>query len=179
MLCERCKKQPATFYVTRIVNGEKTETHLCQECAAETGHLNMVMEPQVNFTNFLAGLLNNEMGFAPPTLSATTQCSNCGLTYDDFRQQGQFACSHCYEDFDEYLDALLRRIQGSSEHTGKTPARSGGALKVQREVETLKRQLTEAVAKEEFEKAAQLRDRLRKLEKERTARDDSSPRGDR
>lgn len=53
MLCERCQERPASVHVTRIINGEKTELYLCQECARE-------LQPQLNFSipQFLAGLLD-------------------------------------------------------------------------------------------------------------------------
>ncbi|MDI6872189.1 MAG: UvrB/UvrC motif-containing protein [Bacillota bacterium] len=179
MLCERCKERPATFFLTRIVNGEKTELHLCQQCAAETGQLGIVLEPQFTFTNFLAGLLNNELGFAPAKQSPSApQCRNCGLTYDDFRQVGQFACSHCYEEFEPYLEGLFRRVQGGTEHVGKSPgqgrprprpakpARAVAAPASKPRLEQLREELAAAIAREEYERAAELRDEIRRLEKE-------------
>lgn len=187
MLCERCKERPATFFMTRIVNGEKTELHLCQQCAAETGQLGVVMEPQFTFTNFLAGLLNNELGFAPARQApAAPQCRNCGLTYDDFRQVGQFACSHCYEEFEPYLEGLFRRVQGGAEHTGKRPGRpargaapatprpADGAPSLAARIEALRKELAAAVAREDYERAAEVRDEIRKLEKA-GERDRSAP----
>ncbi len=183
MLCERCKERPATFFLTRIVNGEKTELHLCQQCAAETGQLGIVMEPQFTFTNFLAGLLNNELGFAPAKQTPSApQCRNCGLTYDDFRQVGQFACSHCYEEFEPYLEGLFRRVQGGTEHVGKAPRRAAAAAgktgakptaaappaptpTPQERLERLRQELAAAISREEYERAAELRDEIRKLEK--------------
>ncbi len=191
MLCERCKERPATFFLTRIVNGEKTELHLCQQCAAETGQLGVVMEPQFTFTNFLAGLLNNELGFAPARQSPSApQCSNCGLTYDDFRQVGQFACSHCYEEFEPYLEGLFRRVQGGTEHVGKRPGRvpprprraepkaakpvkpapPGEATAAKPRIEQLREELAAAIAREEYERAAELRDEIRRREKEGQSR---------
>jgi protein arginine kinase activator len=191
MLCERCKERPATFFLTRIVNGEKTEAHLCQQCAAETGQLGLVMEPEFSFTSFLAGMLNNELGFAPAKVSPQApQCRHCGLTYDDFRQVGQFACSHCYEEFEPYLEGLFRRVQGPTEHVGKTP---GGvrperaarrvpeapaaaettvtptaapvAQPAEPRLAALREELAAAIAREEYERAAGLRDEIHRCEK--------------
>jgi protein arginine kinase activator len=191
MLCERCKEREATFFLTRVVNGEKAEYHLCQQCAAETGQLGFIMEPQFTFTNFLAGLLNTEMGFAPAKPAPTApQCHSCGLTYDDFRQVGQFACAHCYEEFEPYLEALFRRVQGGTEHTGKAPQGAGRTgPKSDTEVreaeakpsagpepltgerpkstvsrtERLRQELADAIAREDYERAAKLRDEIRAL----------------
>lgn len=180
MLCERCKERPATFFLTRIVNGEKTELHLCQQCATETGQLGVVLEPQFTFTSFLAGLLNNELGFAPAQQSPSTpQCRHCGLTYDDFRQVGQFACSHCYDEFEPYLESLFRRVQGGTEHLGKRPGQPSGERTRPRPAEPtptpekpsgqsrlgqLREELSAAIAREEYERAAQLRDEIHRLE---------------
>ncbi len=157
MLCERCQERTATVHVTRIINGQKTELSLCQECARE-------IQPQFDFSipKFLAGLLDSELEFkAPP---ATEQCHCCGLTYEHFHQTGRLGCPECYDRLAPRLDPLIKRIQGSNRHRGKVPRRAGGNLRVQREIETLRSQLQQLVHQEEFEKAAQVRDHIRELE---------------
>lgn len=47
MLCQECNKRPATLHFTKIVNGEKTEFHICESCAREKGE--MILEQQVGF----------------------------------------------------------------------------------------------------------------------------------
>jgi ATP-dependent Clp protease ATP-binding subunit ClpC len=39
MLCEECKKNPASVHVTKIVNGRKISKHLCSGCAAKLGFI--------------------------------------------------------------------------------------------------------------------------------------------
>ncbi|MDI3280107.1 MAG: hypothetical protein QJR13_01880, partial [Bacillota bacterium] len=60
MLCDRCQKRPANIYLSKIVNGQKTELRLCQECAAEMGETALpgFPLPQFNFNSLLAGLFN-------------------------------------------------------------------------------------------------------------------------
>ncbi|MBC7325420.1 MAG: UvrB/UvrC motif-containing protein [Moorella sp. (in: Bacteria)] len=159
MLCERCQERPASVHVTRIINGEKTELYLCHDCARE-------IQPQLNFSipKFLAGLLDYDQGLefkAPP---AVARCQECGLTYEQFHQTGRLGCPDCYRYLAPRLDPLIRRIQGSGQHRGKVPRRAGGHLRVRREIEKLRGQLQQLIQREEFEKAAQVRDRIRDLE---------------
>jgi len=165
MLCQECRKRPANVHVTRITNGRRTELHLCQECARERGQPEFVVEPQFPIQSFLAGLLDPG---APPfiKLPAPATCAYCGLTYQEFARSGRLGCSSCYERFGERLDPVLRRIHGSSHHGGKVPTRSGGAVRLRRNLQELREALARAVQAEEFEKAAQLRDEIRNLEKE-------------
>ena len=38
MLCQNCGKNEATTHVKRVVNGDTTEMHLCQNCAEHLGY---------------------------------------------------------------------------------------------------------------------------------------------
>ncbi len=167
MLCQECRKRPATVHITRIVNGRKTEMDLCEQCAREQGEFDLFTEPQFPIQSFLAGLLGQHLqSHAAAQASVQPKCDNCGLTYQEFAQAGRFGCSRCYERFGERLDPVLRRIHGASQHAGKVPARTGGAIKVRRDLRDRRDSLAKAVAAEDFEKAARLRDEIRKLEKE-------------
>ncbi|MGI9861429.1 UvrB/UvrC motif-containing protein [Moorella naiadis] len=159
MLCERCQERQATVHVTRIINGEKTELNLCQECARE-------IQPQLKFSipQFLAGLLDYDPDLEVQAPPAVEHCRECGLTYEQFHQTGRLGCPDCYHYLAPRLDPLIRRIQGSSQHRGKVPRRAGGNLRVRREMEKLKAQLQQLVQQEEFEKAARVRDQIRDLE---------------
>lgn len=167
MLCERCHERAATVHVTKIVNGEKTGYHLCEQCAKEQGE---IMHPFISgnafdFNKLLSGLLNMESssGFAPAQ-TAQLRCSSCGMTYNQFTQLGRFGCPDCYESFSSRLEPLLRRIQTGNSHTGKVPVKSGHTIAQQRQLEMLRRELQQAVVDENFERAAELRDQIRALE---------------
>jgi protein arginine kinase activator len=165
MLCQECRKRPATIHITRITNGRKSEVNLCEECAREKGELDFAVEPQFPIQSFLAGLLEHS-GAPLFQLPAGTQCGSCGLSYIDFSRAGRLGCSQCYEHFGERLDPVLRRIHGSAQHTGKVPARTGGTIKLRKNLQELREALAGAVRAEEFEKAARLRDEIRELERE-------------
>ncbi|MBO8129335.1 MAG: UvrB/UvrC motif-containing protein [Peptococcaceae bacterium] len=165
MLCEKCQERNATVHYTEIVNGQKREMHLCEECAREEQVGSFSFSPQLNLHHFLAGLMGPETGrtFIPGN---QLQCRACGLTEREFRRTGLLGCAECYEQFSSWLKPLLRRIHGTVRHTGKIPERTGGQSKQRRELQRLKQELQAAVSQERFEEAAKLRDRIRELEKQ-------------
>lgn len=168
MLCEECKQRPATVHLTKIVNNQKTEMHLCQECAQERGELGFMGNIQINFPNLLSGFFDLDQHFnveEPFSEELQEHCPSCGLSYNDFRELGQLGCSTCYKTFGEQMEPILRRIHGHTRHTGKVPRKHAGKLSLERKVENLKGELKEAVLREEYEKAAQLRDEVHALEK--------------
>lgn len=176
MICDECKKRPATVHFTKIINGHKTEMHLCQECAREKGDFDFFTIPEFSFQNFLAGLLQgggSYMGL--PTvpegdtgirISSTKTCENCGLDYPSFMKSGFLGCSVCYSQFASQLEPILRKIHGATRHVGKVPRKTGGTLRIRREIEELRAQLQRHIAKEEYEKAAEIRDKIHAMEKQ-------------
>lgn len=172
MICQECNQRPATLHFTKIVNGEKTEVHLCEKCAQEKGEMFMFNGGSgFTFNNLLAGLLNIEPSFQQQSKSAfqqeeIIQCESCGMTFPQFVNVGRFGCSHCYDSFKEQLKPVLRRLHsGNWVHNGKIPKRIGGAMHLRKRIEELKSELRDAISNEEFEKAAGIRDELRSLEK--------------
>ncbi|GIP36225.1 UvrB/UvrC motif-containing protein [Paenibacillus sp. J2TS4] len=167
MNCQECGKKPASLHFTKIVNGEKTEFHLCEACAREKGEMIPGTPNGFSIHNLLSGLLDfdpsshSSLGTKPQTL----RCEECGLTYSQFSKLGRFGCSSCYRHFSERLDPLFKRVHGNISHVGKVPKRSGGIIKYKREIENLKQELSKTIELEEFEQAARIRDRIRDLEK--------------
>lgn len=169
MVCERCGQRPATVHVTRVVNGDKNEFHLCGECAArEQEELGVSLETAFPIHHLLGELLNyqNWLTGRRDATAEGARCGNCGLTYEEFKRTGLLGCGRCYEAFNAQLEPLLQRVHGAARHIGKAPHRQEGALSVQRQVEGLRRELEAAVAGEEYERAAELRDRIRALERQ-------------
>lgn len=165
MLCDRCHQREASVFLTKVVNGEKSQYHLCEVCAKEQGELFSQAAQGFNFNNLLSGLLNMESspGFTAPSTTAV-RCDTCGMTYQQFTQLGRFGCPDCYHSFATRLEPLLRRLHSSTEHTGKVPLRSGEQVKLKKRLETLRRDLKQAIMLEQFEQAAKLRDEIRELE---------------
>lgn len=165
MLCDECGKNPANVHITKIVNGVKTDTHLCEECAMKMNPLNIDTSFSIN--DLLTGIMNN---FAPSPVKMDVleepKCSVCGLRHSQFRKTGRFGCSNCYKTFGDRLNPLFKRLHGNISHTGKIPERTGMGMRQAREIEKLKIELSISIKNEEYEKAAEIRDRIRELEKQ-------------
>lgn len=162
MQCNICGKKKATVHLTEIVDEQVSEMHLCEDCAREKS---AQMEQQFGLADLLAGLA--DFGKQVKDIEKVKlECPTCGLNYDDFKKFGRLGCSECYLAFREHLGSLLKKIHGSHLHLGKTPQTF---KKIEGpKVETLrdfKIQLQEAIQGEDFEKAAELRDKIRSLEK--------------
>lgn len=169
MFCDDCGKKPATLHVTKIINNQKFEKHLCEECAAQDHQLSIGLMQNFSIPQFLSNLLNYDQAIHNSIAMQTRQnevCPECGLTYDQFVQQGKMGCSSCYITFKNQIDGLLKRIHGASNHAGKVPKRIGGKFRLQRDLLKMRQQLAEHVSKEEFEAAAEVRDQIKAFEDE-------------
>ena len=62
------------------------------------------------------------------------------------------------------LEELLERIHGSTQHIGRIPDQSSTDLAREREIIELKRDLSRVIQREEYERAAAIRDRIREIE---------------
>lgn len=165
MNCDECKHNLATVHLTEMYNGQKSEMHLCASCAAKKGA--MMFDPsQFNMPNLLGGFLGGHQAVQGFTNSAPlSACHNCGVNFLDIRNTGKLGCPDCYQAFAEELESSLKRIHGNSLHTGKIPLRSGEKTRVKRQVDELKEQLQSAIVAEDYEKAAEIRDMMKDIEK--------------
>ena len=160
MLCQRCNKSEATIHITEVSNGEHHENHLCEQCAEADGTL---IKTPTAINELLSSFIMAHSGVAE---LAELSCPECGLSFLEFRQHGLLGCANDYEVFSQPLDGLLTRVHGQeTHHVGKAPARGGTQQKRNMELLRIRRELAEAVESEEYEKAAQLRDRLKESEK--------------
>lgn len=167
MLCEKCQKRPAAVHMTKIINGTKTETVLCEVCAQEENTMGFGIGPKWMLQNIFAELFNQSISEKQSLNTAqqkSLQCDHCGFTDVQFSKAGKLGCPRCYKVFENKLGSVLKRIHGNPIHTGKIPKRTGSGLGLKRKIEALKTTLQEAVAREEYEKAAELRDEIRSLE---------------
>lgn len=165
MLCDECKQQPATVHLAQFYNGKKVESHLCDTCAAQKGTL--IIDGQFSVPNLLGSFLGHNFGIQQKTSSAESlTCPHCGFTFNDITHTGKLGCAQCYREFDQALEPTLRRIHGNSQHIGKVPARGGEKVLLKKKIEGLKGQLQDAVAAEQYEQAAEIRDSIKELEKQ-------------
>ena len=98
-----------------------------------------------------------------PSFREIKTCPKCGRSFQDFRRTGKLGCGDCYETFYSSLVSTIKQMQGVSAHTGKIPSHSADELKRKRRYETLKKELSKAVAEENYEEAAKLHKELKAL----------------
>ena len=162
MLCQNCGKYEATTHVKRIVNGESAEAHLCSDCAKALGYNDVFG----GFGNTFGDLLGSFFG--EPQVSAissrTIRCEKCGNTFNDIVNSGKIGCADCYTTFYDKLLPSLQRIHGKTRHEGKNPTIIKAEVTDSASpIEDLEEQLRIAIERQNFEKAAQLRDKINEL----------------
>jgi protein arginine kinase activator len=163
MLCQKCKKNPATINLTQIVNNEKVTLQICKECAAEIGFHSPLDNMPFPLAELLSGMVQQKFPHKVNEELPTITCSKCGMTFEAFSRQGRFGCGECYTAFRPRLESIMRKLHGSSLHKGKLPAADEGAAHFIQEEERLESELKKAIEAEDFERAADLRDKLREL----------------
>ncbi len=162
MFCENCRKEEAKVTFKEMVGSEMTELHLCETCAKRKGLWEILSKIQKTATSLVTGLVGG--ADQKPAAEDNLQCPQCHLTYGNFKKSARLGCSKCYEAFAKELIPLMRRIHGSTSHVGKLPSSLDKMPQARREVKRLRDALRQAIAQEEFEKAALLRDELKKVE---------------
>ena len=172
MLCEQCKQREATTHIQRVINGHAEQFHLCGACAREAGLANLAM-PNFGFhlSDLFSGFLGSSLQQAQPQL-APARCGFCGSSLREITQSGRAGCAQCYATFYDALEPALQRIHGALEHmgrspTGKTPEIDPAARsrrQAEQKIARLREEIAAAVREEDYERAAKLRDEIRKLE---------------
>lgn len=169
MKCQKCAKQ-ATFHITDIERGKPREFHLCDEHARQ--HLTPTEEPSENTT---IGALAKKLVINPgvtrePTASDKQVCPNCNTTFLEFRNSGRLGCPYDYEVFRDELMPLLENIHDETRHSGKVPRRAPRNTQQQTTLIQLRNDLKRAVAAEDYETAARVRDKIKSIEHEQQGR---------
>lgn len=169
MICDVCKEREANVHIIKVVNGVKQELNVCEECAKKVNGFNMPTDAAFNspfsFQNILSGIMDYMNQGTKQYTDTELVCKNCGNTYSDFKKRSLLGCSECYENFKTTLMPIVKRVQGNTEHVGKIPKRAGKDLLKKKEITTLKEKLQKCVASEEYEKAAEIRDMIKELQK--------------
>ena len=215
MLCDICQTRQAKIFYTEIVNGQKKEQHLCEQCASEytAVPLNGIMGGQglSAVGSILSGILSNYAKDRGKSLNAEKKgeivCPECGTGESEFLKTGRMGCPVCYNTFRDMIAKNFKTMQGGMVHTGKEPSyakyiqiddtpsaeiknKSKDFLNLDEEdlgmdeekasgkrtfsgkgnkkkgdgIEELKEKMKNAVAEEDYELAASIRDEIRKLE---------------
>ena len=160
MLCQSCEKKQATTHIKTIMNGELKEYRLCSDCAKKLGYSSFLGDVGFDFDKLFGSFME---GIGAPRTQKRCQC--CGSSFEDIARSGKVGCAECYDTFYEELLPSVRRIHGRTSHTGKLAHSAGTGVKIRNEIARCRSDLEQAIKAPEFEKAAELRDRIRELEK--------------
>ena len=181
MLCDNCGKREANVRYSENINGRKKELHLCEECSKKLGIENMDFNMPIDFSSFFGGLLEDfGTNDFTPLFNEVKQlkCANCGYTFEDIVNTGKLGCENCYSVFENRLDPIIKKIQGSNKHVGRTGKIIDSKIsekinnkdsktennKDVSKVEKLQNDLKKAIKEEKYEEAAKIRDEIKKLE---------------
>ncbi len=180
MLCDNCGKREANVRYSENINGRKRELNLCEECSQKLGIDKMDFNMPIDFSNFFEGFIDNfgNNEFIPMLNDIKTlKCNSCGYTFDDIANTGRLGCKDCYEVFQDRLDPIIKKIQGSNKHVGRIGKIVDNKIenninedsklpkKEVSELQKLEKELKKAVKEERYEDAAKIRDKIKKLEK--------------
>lgn len=179
MICQNCHQREANVFLTEIVQGETTHSHLCEPCARERGAAAGFAGAALNpfaalgefFSSFfqippeaVAGVSSAEPPRSAPGAVAGAQCPHCGYQFEAFQRTGRLGCTRCYESFAELLRPVLQGLHGGARHVEESSAAppAPAAWEGDPEEARLRSELDRAVREERFEDAVRLRDALRR-----------------
>lgn len=140
MKCEKCGKE-ASFYYRSNINGKVTTMNLCSECADKSGiemmDMNSVFDSMYNDMFNVFGSMFTPMMMNP------------------WRSPGMMR---------PRIHIMLEPANDANKTETKSEQKIDPEMSKRREINALREQMNAAVKNEEFEKAAELRDRIRELD---------------
>lgn len=184
MLCEMCNKNEATIHIQEIISSQKKTLHICAECAAKKSQASGILN-SLNLAEILYNISSNALGHSPsqdeiqsdgsgtpvgaPGLCVVLTCNKCGWDSLRFSQTGRLGCSECYNLFKFILSNALRNMHKGTLHVGKKPGTLRGTETSAQllELMDMRKKLEEYVMREEYEKAAEIRDKLNAMKKKK------------
>ncbi len=165
MICQNCNKNDANMHLKRIINGRAAEVHLCTDCARALGYGEAFSGFGLGLGGALLDILSASKG--DNLASNSLACHNCGKTFEEIANDGKMGCAECYSVFYDKLKPSLNRLHGKASYEGTRP---NGSYNADSYIEELKDALKNAINEQNFELAAQLRDKIQEFLKEGGAR---------
>lgn len=172
MKCECCHNEDATIHLTQVVDGAVKKLNLCQECAQNSG---IDLNSPISITDILLGLGSQLPGKPPKSTEFDLSCSRCQMTRTEFKKGARLGCPECYTAFMGELNALTKAMHHSGQHVGKIPARQGNEARITAQIAALQTDIETAIAKEQYEVAANLRDKIKSIKKSALAIENGEP----
>lgn len=167
MICQECNKREAVVHLKKVVNNKQTDIALCKQCADKHGFHNPLSSGQFPLADLLATMSKNLRKPEDIEQAQELSCTECQLTFEEFARQGRFGCGACYSSFRPRLEPIMRKIHGNSIHQGRNPGMGTSSKTTSlipvKEEERVETELAKAIKNEDFERAAELRDKLKSL----------------
>jgi len=165
MICDECNQKEATFHSLKIINGIKSEKHLCASCqssqATKATGVKSLAELFSSF-NALSGGVGGMLNKASPKREIKS-CSNCGIVLTQVLKEGLLGCPTCYDTFIEILLPMIGKVQNGTVHKGKTPLLAKAKSSKELEIEHLRGELAVAVDEERYEDAGLIQAKIKAL----------------
>lgn len=173
MICDFCHEREAVIFMEQVNgNGQKRKISICRECALAHG-----ISPDPKSIESSIGDLFREINAFSRRIAAenSRMCPVCGMGIVELRKTGKAGCPECYAIFKEDIKNLLKKNGINGSYTGSMPERLSGVHSVLNDRIALQNKLNDAVASEDYEKAAMYRDYLHALEKSPVSGGDDMP----
>ena len=168
MICEKCKSKKATLFYA----DEGGSRHaLCASCGEGINKISELGDKKRRSgTNFLPertlySFYDGKSVVYPYILqknSGDAVCSSCNTRLEQIIEKGRFCCPDCYECFEGYLSLADKNEKKSA--VSRMPASRRADLDRLRALEQIRAEIKLAVANENYELAASLHDKAKKLE---------------
>ena len=162
MICEHCHAKPASVHMVQVINGKRSEEYLCQDCAKKEH----VFEEEKDFFGSHAfdtpfgSLMDGAMkSFFMHPFSGITALERGPTDFVEVEKPGFLGGQESYGEFKEKLKGAGKK------ETAETSVENDKAKSAEEsELAKLKKELAVCVSREEYERAAEVRDKIRKLE---------------
>ena len=155
MKCEKCGKEVNVFYRSNV-NGKVTTMNLCSECAEKVKGENGFMDMEQMFDNMFGNIFGGSL-FAP-------------MTFNPWNSFGFGMPMMGMPRFRIMLEPMTgsdteAEVKQETAPEAKVEEKVDPEMAKRRELNMLRSQMDEAVKAQEFERAAELRDKIRELDK--------------
>ncbi len=160
MKCDICGENDAVIFVQQVLGSKTVDLNLCTECARKRGI--QANGGKIEFS--VSGLLNGLFDQKASKSVELGPCPQCGMGLEELQKSGRLGCFRCAAHFQREIQVLMRKYSTQNAHKGKFPKRLLSDSSIMADRELLKDMLKRAIADEDYESAAEMRDRLKTLD---------------